>query len=142
MTEETLVKDRNQILQLPLGGTREQGSHKGYGLALRAEILSTLLGGAMPAMLDPASGCKTHFAAYRIDAFTDLEQYMDTIDRMLAELRTAQPARGHERVLYPGLSEHEAVQERRANGISLHKEVITRFDQITQTLGLPSITSL
>ena len=110
--------------------------------ALMAEILSTLLCGAMPTMLDPSSGSKTHFAAYRIDAFTDLEQYMDTIDRTLAELRTAQPAKGHERVLYPGLSEHEAVQERRANGIPLHKEVIAWFEQTTQAMGLPSITSL
>lgn len=142
LTEDTMVYDRNEFLQLPLGGTREQGSHKGYGLALMAEILSTLLCGAMPAMLDPSGGSKTHFAAYRIDAFTDLEQYMDTIDRMLAELRTAQPAKGHDRVLYPGLSEHEAVEERRANGIPLHQEVITWFDQTTQALGLPSICSL
>ena len=62
LTEDTYVHDRNEFLQLPLGGTREQGSHKGYGLALMAEILSTMLCGAMPSMLDPSSGSKTHFA--------------------------------------------------------------------------------
>ena len=139
LTKDTFVHDRNEFYQLPLGGTREQGSHKGYGLALMAEILSTLLGGAMPAMLDPSSGSKTHFAAYRIDAFTELEQYLDTIDRMLEALRTAQPAKGHDRVLYPGLSEHEEVQERRAHGIPLHKEVVAWFDQTTQALGLPAL---
>jgi L-2-hydroxycarboxylate dehydrogenase (NAD+) len=142
LTNDTFVHDRNEFLQLPLGGTREQGSHKGYGLALMAEILATLLGGAVPSMLDPSSGSKTHFAAYRIDAFTDLEQYMHTMDNMLEALRTAQPAKGHERVLYPGLSEHEAVLERRAKGIPLHKEVIQWFDQATEALGLPLITSL
>ena len=142
LTKDTYVHDRGEFLQLPLGGTREQGSHKGYGLALMAEILSTLLAGATPAMLDPSGGSKTHFAAYRIDAFTDLEPYMSTMDHMLEALRVAQPAEGHDRVLYPGLSEHEAVLERRANGIPLHQEVIQWFDQTTEALGLPSITSL
>jgi LDH2 family malate/lactate/ureidoglycolate dehydrogenase len=142
LTKDTLVHDRNEFLQLPLGGTREQGSHKGYGLALMAEILSTLLSGAMPSMLDPSSGSKTHFAAYKISAFTDVEQYYSTIDGMLEALRTAPPAPGHDRVLYPGLSEHEAVLERRAYGIPLHKEVIEWFGSITRELGLPGLDTM
>lgn len=139
LTKDTLVHDRNEFLQLPLGGTREQGSHKGYGLALMAEILGTLLSGAVPSMIDPSSGSKTHFAAYRIDAFTDLDQYYTTMDNMLKTLRTAPPAPGQERVLYPGLSEHEEVLERRAHGIPLHKEVIEWFGTVTRELGLPSL---
>jgi LDH2 family malate/lactate/ureidoglycolate dehydrogenase len=142
LTEDTLVHDRSEFLQLPLGGTREQGSHKGYGLALMAEILSTLLSGAVPSMLDPSSGSKTHFAAYKIDAFTDVEQYYHTIDRMLEALRTAPPAPGHDRVLYPGLSEHEEVLERRAHGIPLHKEVIEWFGSVTRALGLPALDTM
>lgn len=142
LTEDTLVHDRNEFLQLPLGGTREQGSHKGYGLALMAEILSTLLSGAVPSMLDPSSGSKTHFAAYKIDAFTDVEQYYRTIDGMLEALRTAPPAPGHDRVLYPGLSEHEEILERRAHGIPLHKEVIEWFGSVTRELGLPALNTM
>jgi LDH2 family malate/lactate/ureidoglycolate dehydrogenase len=55
ITEEAMVYDRQQFYQLPLGGTREQGSHKGYGLALMAEVLATLLAGGLPTMLDPTS---------------------------------------------------------------------------------------
>src|SRR5499426_2591447 len=76
--EEKPVFDRDDVYQAPLGGTREQGSHKGYGFAMMAEVLSTMLSGALPTMLDPASGSKNHFAAYRIDAFTDLERFKDT----------------------------------------------------------------
>ena len=136
------MHDRNEFLQLPLGGTREQGSHKGYGFALMAEVLATLLSGALPSMLDPGGGSKNHFAAYNIEAFTDLERYFDTIDEMLETLRTAQPAEGHERVLYPGLSEHEETLERRAHGIPLHREVIDWFNGITDELGLPPIRTL
>ena len=122
--EEKPVFDRDEFYQAPLGGTREQGSHKGYGFALMAEVLSTMLAGALPTMLAPGSGSKNHFAAYNIEAFTDLEQFKDSMDEMLRTLRTAQPAPGQERVLYPGLSEAEEIDQRRAHGIPLHKEVI------------------
>jgi LDH2 family malate/lactate/ureidoglycolate dehydrogenase len=134
--EEKPVFDRDDFFQAPLGGTREQGSHKGYGFALMAEVLSTVLSGALPTMLMPGSGSKNHFAAYNIEAFTDLEQFKDTMDQMLETLRTAPPAPGHDRVLYPGLSEAEEVQTRRANGIPLHKEVLQWFAACTSELGI------
>jgi LDH2 family malate/lactate/ureidoglycolate dehydrogenase len=137
--EEKPVFDRDDIYQLPLGGSREQGSHKGYGLALMAEVLSTVLSGALPTMLVPGSGSKNHFAAYDIAAFTDPEQFKDTMDRMLKTLRTAQPAPGQERVLYPGLSEAEEIVERRAKGIPLHKEVLQWFAECTAQLGVPPL---
>ena len=108
--EEKPVFDRDDFYQAPLGGTREQGSHKGYGFALMAEVLSTVLAGALPTMLVPGSGSKNHFAAYNIEAFTDLDQFKDTMDQMLKTLRTAQPVPGQDRVLYPGLSEAEEIR--------------------------------
>lgn len=142
LMQDTLVKDRSQILQLPLGGTREQGSHKGYGFAMLVEILSTLLCGSTPIMLDRSTASKTHFAAYNIAAFTDVDQFKATMDEMLATLRTCDPAPGEARVLYPGLSEHEEFQERSAHGIPLHKEVIQWFGQITDELSLPALATL
>ena len=139
--EEKPVFDRDDFFQAPLGGTREQGSHKGFGFALMAEVLSTVLSGATPTMLLPASGSKTHFAAYDIAAFTDPEQFKTTMDDMLRTLRTAQPAPGEERVLYPGLSEAEEVDHRRAHGIPLHKEVLAWFADCTRELGLPPLAA-
>jgi LDH2 family malate/lactate/ureidoglycolate dehydrogenase len=137
--EEKPVFNRDDFFQAPLGGTREQGSHKGYGLALMAEVLSTLLAGALPTMLDPGSGSKNQFAAYDIAAFTDLERFKDTMDQMLRTLRTSAPAPGQERVLYPGLSEAEELAHRRAHGIPLHKEVIQWFGECTAEMGLPQL---
>jgi L-2-hydroxycarboxylate dehydrogenase (NAD+) len=136
IVEEKPVFDRDEYYQLPLGGTREQGSHKGYGFALMAEVLSTVLSGALPTMLLPGSGSKNHFAAYRIEAFTDLEQFKDTMDAMLRTLRTTTPAQGQERVLYPGLSEAEEIQARRATGIPLHREVVQWFAECAGELGI------
>jgi len=140
--EEKPVFDRDEFYQLPLGGTREQGSHKGYGFALMAEVLSTVLAGALPTMLVPGSGSKNHFAAYSIEAFTDVEQFKDTMDAMLKTLRTATPAPGNERVLYPGLSEAEETEHRRAHGIPLHKEVLQWFAECTGEMGLPPLVAM
>ena len=139
--EEKPVFNRDEYHQAPLGGTREQGSHKGYGFAMMAEVLSTVLAGALPTMLAPGSGSKTHFAAYNIEAFTDVEHFKDNMDAMLRTLRTATPAEGHDRVLYPGLSEHEEVIARRAKGVPLHKEVIQWFGETTKEMGLAPLAT-
>ena len=137
--EETDVRDRGEYWHLPLGGTREMGSHKGYGLALMSEVLGTMLSGALPSMVDREGGSKHSFAAYNIAAFTDVDEFKEKMDRMLRLLKETPPAPGHDRVLYPGLSEHEEIEDRRANGIPLHKEVIEWFDDICSELSIPRL---
>jgi LDH2 family malate/lactate/ureidoglycolate dehydrogenase len=137
--DETPASERGQFWHLPLGGTREHGSHKGYGFALMVEILGSMLTGAVPSMLDARAGYKHYFAAYNIAAFVDVDWFKDTMDQMLYTLRTTKPAEGHERVLYPGLSEYEEERERRAQGIPLHKEVIQWFEGVTKELGVPPL---
>ena len=133
----------NPILLLPLGGTREQGSHKGFGFAMITEVLGGLLAGSVPGMLASAGEegfmHKHHFAAYNIEAFTDIDTFKDNLDRTLKLIRETKPAKGHERVLYPGLIEHEEEQERRANGIPLHKEVIEWFGNMTNELEISKL---
>jgi L-2-hydroxycarboxylate dehydrogenase (NAD+) len=130
------VPPRGEFNQLPLGGTREQGSHKGYGLALMVEILCTVLAGATPTMLDVNSGSKHYFAAYNIEAFTDLDEFKEMMDQMLQTLQETPPAADAEAVIYPGMPEHQHEQDRRANGIPLHTEVVAWFDTITAELGI------
>jgi LDH2 family malate/lactate/ureidoglycolate dehydrogenase len=64
------------------------------------------------------------------------------MDETLTWFRETRPAPGQERVLYPGLLEHEEAEERRAHGIPLHAEVIQWFGQITRDLGLPALVTL
>jgi LDH2 family malate/lactate/ureidoglycolate dehydrogenase len=140
-TAPTPASDLGEYFLLPLGGTREHGSHKGYGFAMMSEILARLLGGSPSAMTAPESrgSSGTFFSAYNIAAFTDLDAFKKNMDLMLETLRTTKPAPGYDRVLYPGLSEHEETQERLANGIPLHREVIDWFDDITAELSLPRL---
>lgn len=138
MTEVPPVQ-RGEYHLLPLGATRELGSHKGYGLALMVEILSTLLSGTLPFGLDRSTGYKHFFAAYNISAFADVDEFKEHMDQMLEWLRETKPAPGQERVLYPGLLEYEEERERREHGIPLHKEVIQWFGKITSEFGLPAL---
>ena len=125
LMEETPVPDEWALL--PLGGTREMGSHKGYGLAVVVDILGGILNGNATA---PVGRYDTHghfVAAYAIDAFTDVADFKRGMDEYLRALRSLKPAPGHERVLYAGLLEAEEEVERRQNGIPLHPEVIDWF---------------
>ncbi len=131
--------DQGKFFGLTVGGTRELGSHKGYGFSLIVEVLGGMLSGSVPSMLDSTPGesmFKNYFAAYNIAAFTDVDEFKEKMDRMLKMLRETKPAPGHDRVLYPGLSEHEEEQDRRANGIPLHKEVVQWFDDICGELSV------
>jgi LDH2 family malate/lactate/ureidoglycolate dehydrogenase len=140
--EERPAPAGEPVWLLPLGSTREQGSHKGFGLQLLVEVLTTLLAGAIPRMIAPETRPRHFFAAYNIADFTPLATFKDTMDRMLQAITETPPAPGHERVLYPGLPEYESLQERRARGIPLHREVIEWFDRCTDELGLARLETL
>ncbi|MDP7103326.1 MAG: Ldh family oxidoreductase [SAR202 cluster bacterium] len=137
--EETQPPPSGEYHQLPLGGTREQGSHKGFGFGLMVETLATMLSGVLPAMVDPSTLARHYFAAYDIAQFTELDTFKANMDQMLRTLRETKPAPGHDRVMYPGLSEAEDERDRRANGIPLHREVVEWFDDLCGELTVPAL---
>jgi LDH2 family malate/lactate/ureidoglycolate dehydrogenase len=124
-----------EFMMLPVGATREIGSHKGYGLAVMVDILSGLLAGTGPGFLNLTT-VSHHFLAYRIDAFTDLDVFKDDMDAFMKALRETPPAPGHERVLYAGLPEYEALAERQDRGIPYHPDVIEWFRTTATELGV------
>jgi LDH2 family malate/lactate/ureidoglycolate dehydrogenase len=114
--------DINRIL--PLGSTREMGSHKGYGLAGIVDIFSGILTGGGYGASNPKHICNHCVVAYNIEAFMDITQFKQTMDRWLQMLKSTKPAPGHDRVLYPGLQEAECEMEYKSAGIPLHHEVV------------------
>ena len=132
--EEQPVPD--DFVQLPTGGTREIGSHKGYSLAMMVDILSGVLSGSGPGFAT-RQGVSHHFLAYRVDAFTELDVFKNDMDSYLETIRTCPPAPGNERVLYAGLQAHETEIKRRSEGIPYHPEVIEWFHDLLLELGIP-----
>ena len=122
------------FMMLPLGGTRDIGSHKGYGLMLMVEVLTTLLAGT-GAGPDRRAPFAHTFIAFDVAAFTSLDTFKADMDAYLKRLAGCKPAPGHGRVVYPGIPEAEALAERAAKGIPYHPEVIAWFREACQALG-------
>jgi LDH2 family malate/lactate/ureidoglycolate dehydrogenase len=141
MSPEWAPGEEKQYHQLALGSTRESGSHKGYGLGCIVDILTGPLSGSAFGMVPGRPNFSHMVAAYSIEAFTDVAQFKSLMDDFLRALRTTPPAPGAERVLYPGLPEHEAELERRANGIPLHKEVMEWFKDTCSEMDIPYVLS-
>ena len=61
------------------------------------------------------------------------------MDDFLRDLKSTPPAPGQERVLVAGQIEWETEQDRRVNGIPLHREVVQWFEQICGQMDVPGI---
>lgn len=137
--EDTPMPEDGDFHQLPLGSTRELGSHKGFGLALMVEVLATMLSGSVPRMIDKDIGSRHFLAAFNIASFTDVDGFKQSMDDMLGVLVDTKPAPGADRVIYPGVAEAEELEDRLSNGIPLHPEVIDWFNKITSELNIPKM---
>ncbi|GIK80082.1 MAG: malate dehydrogenase [Alphaproteobacteria bacterium] len=110
-------------LLTPLGGDRAHGGHKGYGLAVMAEILSTVLSGSSYAPLRAAGAARYdvgHFLmAIDPDLVRDDGRFMDDLDALIDALR-ASPAADPERpVMVAGDPEHRSRARRETEGVPL-----------------------
>ncbi len=125
----------SEFHMLPVGATREIGSHKGYSLAMMVEFLTAFLSGA-GARLGPGANVSHHFLAYSVDAFTDIEPFKDEVDKYLAAIRTTPTAPGHDRVIYAGVEMQENLEERSRTGIPYHRDVVEYFKTTATGLGI------
>ncbi|HEY7909367.1 MAG TPA: Ldh family oxidoreductase [Thermomicrobiales bacterium] len=130
----------------PLGGDRDHGSQKGYGLNVAVDLFAGLLSGGKVSAENTQierTAKATHtahmFSAWRIDAFVPWEQYTARFDEYMQMLHDCPPAPGHERVLTPGEPEWAAEDDRRANGIPLHPAVVADLQQLADELDVPFV---
>lgn len=134
---------------LPLGGDREHGSHKGYGLGAVVDIFSAVLSGAnygpwvppFVAFLKPTEnqvgkGLGHFFGALRIDAFRPIEEFKLHMDNWIQTLKKAKVSAGNDRVIIPGEPEAEIHKERLANGIPLLEPVVNDLKQLALKFNL------
>ena len=123
--------------QLPLGSTREMGSHKGFSLAVMVDILCGQLSFA-PGFNALAPDRGGHFvAAYDVSAFGDVDAFKRNMDGMLKRYRESTPMAGQDRVYYAGLPESEIAKDRVENGIPLLPEVLDWFRATCAEFSIP-----
>ncbi|MBF8254121.1 MAG: dh family oxidoreductase [Deltaproteobacteria bacterium] len=121
---------------LPLGGTRESGSHKGYGLAILVEILCGVLTGTITALNANQDPRGHFFGAVRVDAFRPAAEFKRDMDRLIIDLKSTPPAEGQERVYVAGEIEFETAQERAEHGIPLHDSVLKGLREVGEKVGV------
>jgi len=122
---------------LPLGATYERGGHKGYGLGAVVDILCGMLSGAGGGDLGGLGGTVGHFfGAVRVDAFRPRDEFLAAVDHYLAYLLETPPADPAEPVIYAGVKEARAREERLRDGIPLHPGVIDYLRELCAELEL------
>lgn len=134
---------------LPLGGTREHGSHKGFILGSIVDILSAVLPGAnygpwappFVSYLEPASdpvgeGLGHFFGAMRVDAFRPAEDFKNHMDNWIRRFRNSTPVDPKQPVVIPGDPERAMEKERMENGIPLLPPVVKDLKAIGERFGV------
>jgi LDH2 family malate/lactate/ureidoglycolate dehydrogenase len=135
---------------LPLGGDRDHGGHKGYGLAAMVDILSCVLSGANWGPFAPpfalrqeipsrsvGLGIGHFFGALRIDGFIEPDEFRRQIDEWIRVFRSTKPAPDTPGPLIPGDPERAAEAIRTRHGIPLVPAVIAELRDISQETGIP-----
>ena len=142
-TADPFVALKHRLLT-PLGGTRELGSHKGYGLAVMVDILSGVMSGAVYGDLYLRSDMRERkvgnvghcFAAIDPARFRAIDEFKRDMDDMIRSLKATPPAEGAERVLIAGEPEAVAEVKRRAEGIPVAPVLLSHVDRIADELGV------
>ncbi len=134
---------------LPLGGTREGSSHKGYMLGSIVDIFSAVLSGAnygpwvppFPAYIPmptnmPGKGIGHFFGAMRIDAFRPAADFKTDMDNWINAFKNATPINDNQKVIIPGQPEIEFEIERRKNGIPLLLAVVADLKTLAEKFNV------
>ena len=135
-TQDPRVAQKARRL-LPLGGSRDNGSHKGYGLAVLVEILCGVLTGTVTALNADQDPRGHFFGAIRVDAFRPVAEFKKDMDRLIRELKSTPPIEGQRRVYVAGEIEFETAEERAERGIPLLPSVLKGLREVSEQLGLP-----
>ncbi len=128
---------------LPLGSTKENGSHKGFGLSAAVDIFSAVLSGAnfgpwvppFVAFLEPdpnpvGDGIGHFFGAMRIDGFRKKEDYFNSIDTWIERFKNAKRIDENQPIIIPGEPEFEAEKIRQKEGITLNENVVKDLEEL------------
>ncbi len=125
---------------LPIGGSSEEtGSHKGYGLGLIVEILTSVLaGGATSNHVRHFGNGDTSESFWAIDyaLFGDKKAIESRLSTLLGELRHSEKAEGAARIYTHGEKEMESMAEKLISGIPANEKTVAEMKRIGAGLGL------
>ncbi len=130
----------------PVGGTREAGSHKGYGLAVMVHILGGALSGASfsPIRNRTQSTSDPHnlghfFLAIDPRAFRGEGEFEDDLDQVIDTLHGAKRADPAQPVLVAGDPEMATRKERLAAGVPIPDDLMDQLCAVVARAAVPFV---
>ncbi|MHB1416844.1 MAG: Ldh family oxidoreductase [Chloroflexota bacterium] len=114
---------------LPVGG------HKGYALALMADMMGAYLAGS-DAVGKELNQTGTFMMAINVEAFRPLTEFMAAAGGRVNEIKAIPPAPGFKEVLVPGEPEFRTKAEREREGIGLPEATWEALVKTGQGLGV------
>ena len=130
----------------PLGGTRELGGHKGYGLAVMVHILGGTLSGASfsPIRNRTQKPSDPHnighfFLAIDPRAFRPDGQFENDLDQVIDVLHNARPADPKQPVLVAGDPEMATRSERLRDGVPIPDDLMDQLREVARRAGVPFV---
>ncbi len=130
----------------PLGGSRELGSHKGYGLAMMVDILSSVLSGSFIGGYNLKSGDREQFInvghfclALNPAAFREEGDFEEELDDLIDMLHGTDPVDPAQPVLVAGDPEHREREKRLTNGIPMTETLFDEVRAVAEDCGAPFI---
>jgi LDH2 family malate/lactate/ureidoglycolate dehydrogenase len=130
----------------PLGGSRELGSHKGYGLAMMVHILSATLSGAAfsPIYKRTQGPSDPHrighfFMAIDPKAFRPEGEFEADLDDMIDLLHASPPADPAQPVLVAGDPEALSREERLEAGVPIPDDLMDQLRDVADRAAVPFV---
>ena len=126
------------------------GAHKGAALAMAIEMMAGLLTGAgygkgviWQYSDSPQPSNVGHLLiAFNPEGFLDKATIKSRMDDMIKEMKGMPKAIGIEEIRMPGERERELVKVNLENGITLSKELVEKFEQLSAKLSVPMPKSI
>jgi LDH2 family malate/lactate/ureidoglycolate dehydrogenase len=125
-----------------LGGSPENSSYKGYGLAAMVNILSSCLSGALlitdpQRARQPAMDIGHFFMAIDPGLFRDRAEFQSDVARFCDDLRATKPVDPAQPVMVAGDPQWHTAAKRMAEGIPVGPGLLSQVRQIAQASAAP-----
>src|SRR5215468_7405436 len=142
-SNDPLVARENGGFLTSLGGTPENSSYKGYGLAVMVNILGSCLSGAS-LITDPMHTKKPQgndighcFIAIDPGLFREREEFTGDVTRLCNDLRTTKPVDPAQPVMVAGDPQWNNAAQRLREGIPVGPGLLNQIRQIAQAAAVP-----
>jgi len=130
----------------PLGGSREAGSHKGYGLAVMVHVLAGTLAGASFSPIRNQTQKKSDphnighfFMAIDPRAFRAEGEFEEDLDQVIDVLHNAKRVDANQPVLVAGDPERANKKERLEQGVPIPDDLMDQLRAVAKNANVPFV---